>query len=94
MATEFSKLHRVDGRTGAMLPRIKKVVSAPPVGSHAAVRLHPNQYVCTLGILTLDALTVTSGFLAAVSKRVNVSDRGDDDPSLIKPVPDDAIAKG
>ena len=57
MATEFSKLHRVDGRTGAMLPRIKKVVSAPPVGSHTAVQLHPNQYVCTLGILTLGALT-------------------------------------
>lgn len=93
MATEFSKLHRVDGRTGAMLPRIKKVVSAPPVGSHTAVQLHPNQYVCTLGILTLGALTVTSGCLAAVSKRVNVPGRGDDDPSLIEPVENEAVAR-
>jgi hypothetical protein len=29
-----------------------------------------------------------------VSKRVNVSGRGDDDPSLIKPVEDEAIAGG
>jgi len=29
-----------------------------------------------------------------VSKRANVSGRGDDDPSLIEPVGDDAIAEG
>jgi putative SOS response-associated peptidase YedK len=29
-----------------------------------------------------------------VSKRVNVSGRGDDDPSLIEPIEDEAIAEG
>ena len=29
-----------------------------------------------------------------VSKQVNVSGRGDDDPNLIEPVEDDAIADG